>query len=437
MDVGGKTAASEAADNTEIWQEGLLLPVVKLYEGGAPNQGLLDVLAANVRIPKETLGDVRAQIAACRTGERRWIELCERYGADELVGYVQDFWAYTEAVVRDEIGRMREGVYRAEGLMDPDFYGDGLVKLAVAVTVADGGVHADFTGTDPQVRGSMNCPLSSTASAVWYAVRCMISSDVAMNEGCYRPVTSTVPEGSLLNPRPPAAVSVRHPTSLKVADIMLRALCEARPERSAAGCSVSFPTFGATGIDPRTGGPYLCADIIGGGMGGHETGDGLSAIDTHLGNCAMMFAEALELEAPLRVVKTELVPDSGGAGRHRGGLAVERWYEALAPLTIAGWYGDQTRDESRPWGYGGGAPGLRAAIVLDPGAGDEVQLPARGLGVERRPGERFAMCGAGGGGWGLPAERDQAVLAEDVKNGYVTPGAVERDYGFSTEEVTK
>jgi N-methylhydantoinase B len=300
--------------------------------------------------------------------------------------------------------------------------------------VGDGEIHADFTGTDGQVRGSMNCPLSSTVAAVWYAVRCMIESDVAMNEGCYRPVTWTVPEGLLLNPRPPAAVSVRHPTSLKVADVVLRALCEARPERSAAGCSVSFPTCGATGTDPRTGESYVCADIIGGGMGGHDGGDGLSAIDTHLGNCAMMFAEALELEAPLRVVKTELVPDSGGAGRHRGGLAVERWYEAIAPLTIAGWYGDQTRDESRPWGYVGGAPGRRAAIALDPGSDHEVQLPARGLEVERRPGERFAMRGAGGGGWGPPAERDPAALADDVRNGYVTPEAAKKEYGFLPDE---
>ena len=435
MDVGGKTPASEAADATEVWQEGLLLPVVKLYDRGVPNQGLLDVLAANVRIPKETLGDVRSQIAACRTGERRWVELCERYGANELEAYVEDLWAYTETMVRNEIRAMGEGVYHAEGLMDPDFYGTEPVKIVVTVTVGDGQIHADFTGTDQQVRGSMNCPLSSTVSAIWYAVRCMIEADVEMNEGCYRPVSWTVPEGSLLNPVAPAAVSVRHPTSLKVADLMLKALCEAKPERSAAGCSVSFPTFGATGIDPRTGEPYLCADIVGGGMGGHDRGDGLSAIDTHLGNCAMMFAEALELEAPLRVLKTELVPDSGGAGRYRGGLAVERWYEVIAPqLTIAGWYGDQTMDETRAWGFDGGDRGWPAAFVDNPGRDDARELRARGVNIEKKQGDRLALRGAGGGGWGPPEKRDPDALAWDLKNGYVTHEAAARDYGRSTSD---
>ena len=435
MDVGGKTPGSEAGDATEIWQEGLLLPIVKLYERGEPNQAILDVLAANVRIPKETLGDIRSQIAACRTGERRFIELCERYGATELERYVENLWQYAEAMVRGAIRSMRPGIYRAEGFMDPDLYSDTPVRIAVSVTVDDGQIHADFTGTDGQVRGSMNCPLSSTVSAIWYAVRCMVEADVEMNEGCYRPVSWTVPEGSVLNPVSPAAVSVRHPTSLKVADVMLKALSEARPERSAAGCSVSFPTINATGIDPRTGEPYLCGDIVGGGMGGHPFGDGLSAIDTHLGNCAMMFAEALELEAPLRVLKTELVPDSGGAGVHRGGLAVERWYEVTAPsVTIAGWYGDQTCEVARSWGLKGGLKGLGAEFVSNPGREDERQLRARGVCLVKRLGERIGLRGAGGGGWGPPAGRDPAALAWDLKNGYVTPEGAARDYGVTPDD---
>ncbi|MEI6727658.1 MAG: hydantoinase B/oxoprolinase family protein, partial [Actinomycetes bacterium] len=407
MDVGGKTPATEAADAVEIWQEGLLLPIVKLYERGTPNQALLDVIEANVRIPKETLGDVRSQIAACRTGERRWIELCERHGVDALERYVEDLWSYSEAMIRGEIGAMRNGTYRAEDYMDPDLYGTDPVKIVVTVTVSDEAIHADFTGTGPQVRGSMNCPLSSTVSAIWYAVRCMIDADVPMNEGCYRPISWTVPEGCLLNPTPPAAVSIRHLASLRAADVVLKALCEAKPERSAAGCSVSFPTFGAAGVDPRTDEPYICADIIGGGMGGHGHGDGLSAIDTHLGNCAMMFAEALELEAPLRVLKTELVPDSGGAGKHRGGLAVERWYEVDSPgMTIAGWYADQTLDETRPWGVHGGGRGQRAAVIFNPGRDDERELPGRGVNFQTKLGDALSMRGAGGGGWGRPEDRD-------------------------------
>ncbi len=176
-------------------------------------------------------------------------------------------------------------------------------------------------------------------------------------------------------------MSVRHLTEQKVADLLLQALREACPERAAAGCSVSFPTFNVTGLDDESGEPYMAADIVGGGMGGHVGGDGISAVDTHMGNCAMMSAEALEVEAPLRVLRTELVPDSGGAGEHRGGLALERWYQLLAEeASVSGRYADQTLEETRPWGAQGGLPGARAAVLLDPGGPQEREIPGQGRG---------------------------------------------------------
>jgi N-methylhydantoinase B len=430
MDVGGKTAATEAADAVEVWQEGLLLPIVKLYDAGVPNAALFDVIEAMVRIPKETMGDIRAQIAACRTGERRWLELCGKYGSRQLDTYVRHLWDYSEAVVRSEIAAMRPGTYRAEGLMDPDLYGAEPVRIAVAVAVGEGSVHVDFTGTDPQVRGSLNCPIASTVSSVWYAIRCMIEADVQQNEGCYRPVTVTVPEGCLLNPLPPAAVSVRHLTEQKVADVMLQALRPAKPSRSAAGCSVAFPTVNIAGVDARTGEPYLCPDIIGGGMGASQNGDGLSAIDTHMGNCAMMSAEAMETEFPVRVLKTELVPDSGGPGRHRGGLAVERWYELLAPsANLSGRYTDQTLEETRPWGVDGGGRGARAAVLLNPGRPGERELTGKGVDQPLERGDILSLRGSGGGGWGDPREREREAVGEDLRQGYVTAEGAERDYG--------
>ena len=363
MDVGGKTAATEASDAVELWQEGLLLPLVKLYRGGEPDQALLDVIEANVRVPKETLGDIRAQIAACRTGERHFLELCRRYGADALRDHIDELWDYTETVVRAEVGAIPHGTYRAVGHMDPDLYGSEPLRIEVAVTIDGDGVHADFGGTAPQSRGSLNCPISSTVSSVWYAIRCLIAADVPQNEGAYRPISVAVPQGSLLNPTFPAPVSVRHLTEQKVADVMLQALRPARPERAAAGCSVSFPTFNITGQHPQTGEQYMAADIIGGGMGGFAVGDGMSAIDTHMGNCAMMSAEAMEVEFPVRVLATELVPDSGGPGEHRGGLALERSYELLAESgSVSGRYTDQTLEETRPWGVDGGLCGPRASV---------------------------------------------------------------------------
>ncbi|HJW76807.1 MAG TPA: hydantoinase B/oxoprolinase family protein, partial [Thermoleophilia bacterium] len=433
MDVGGKTAATEAADAVEIWQEGLLLPIVKLYDAGEPNRALFDVMEANVRVPKETLGDVRAQIAACRTGERRWVELCERYGAEALVAHIEDIWDYTECMVRSEISAMEPGTYRAEGFMDPDLYGTEPVRIVATVTVGDGDIVADFTGTDPQVRGSLNCPISSTVSSVWYAVRCMIEADIQQNQGCYRPVSVTVPEGSLLNPLPPAAVSVRHLTEQKVADVMLEALRAAKPARSAAGCSVSFPTFNLTGIDPRSGETYMCPDIVGGGMGGHASGDGMSAVDTHMGNCAMMSAEAMEVEFPVRVLSTELVPDSGGAGTHRGGLAVERRYQILAPeADMSGRYTDQTLEETRPWAVDGGRRGARAAVIVNPGRPDERELTGKGVSFPMARGDVLLMRSSGGGGWGDPSRRERRAVLDDLADGYVTPEGAARDYGFES-----
>ena len=434
MDVGGKTAATEASDAVEIWQEGLLLPIVKLYDGGVANEALFDVLRANVRIPKETLGDIRSQIAACRTGERRFVELCDRYGPDALQSYIDDLWDYSEARMRHEIAEMRDGVYEAVGLMDPDLYGERPVRISAKVTVKGDSVHVDFSGTDPQVKGSLNCPLSSTISAVWYAVRCMIEADIPQNEGCYRPITWHVPEGCLLNPRPPAAVSVRHLTEQKVADVLLQALCDARPSRAAAGCSVAFPTFNISGVDPRTGEPYLCPDIIGGGMGGHASGDGMSAVDTHMGNCAVMPAEAMEIEFPIRVLATELVPDSAGAGEHRGGLSMQRLYEVLAPeALISGHYVDQTLEETRPWGVYGGSRGTLAAIAVNPGKPGERRLLGKGVDVPLKRGDVILLRSSGGGGWGAPERRDRAAVLADLKNGYVSEEGVRDDYGLEVD----
>ena len=435
MDVGGKTAASEAADAVEVWQEGLLLPPVKLYRAGEPDEALFEVIGANVRVPKETLGDIRAQIAACRTGERRFAEICARYGPDRVQAFIAGMWDSTEAVVRDGLRRMRRGRFNAVGFMDPDLYGERPLRLEVTVGIGEDGVHADFTGTDAQTRGSLNCPLASTVSSVWYAVRCMIASDVPQNEGAYRPVTTHVPEGCLLNPVFPAPVSVRHLTEQKVADLMLQALLEAHPGRGAAGCSVSFPTFNVTGAHPQTGETYLAADIVGGGMGGHAGGDGMSAVDTHMGNCAMMSAEAMEVEAPLRVLSTELVPDSGGPGEHRGGLAIERRYEILADTAeVSGWYADQTLDETRPWGAAGGEPGARAAVTLDPGGPDEREVHGKGVGLWLRRGDTFALRSSGGGGWGDPRRRSRDEVLADVRDGYVSLAQAHGAYGLAESE---
>ena len=224
-------------------------------------------------------------------------------------------------------------------------------------------------------------------------------------------------------------------TSASMANLMLRALSEACPERSAAGCSVSFPTFNITGLEAATGEPYMAADIVGGGMGGHAAGDGISAVDTHMGNCAMMSAEALEVEAPVRVLRTALVPDSGGAGEHRGGLALERRYQLLAgSANVSGRYADQTREETRPWGAEGGLMGARAAVTLDPGGADEREIPGKGVDLPLRRGDTFALRSSGGGGWGDPRRRAPDHVRADLRDGYITAQQARDVYGFTDDD---
>ena len=264
----------------------------------------------------------------------------------------------------------------------------------------------------------------------------MIEADVERTRAATGRSRCTVPEGSLLNPLPPAAVSVRHPTSLKVADLMLKALLRGQAgAQRGAGCSVSFPTFNATGIDPRTGEPYLCADIVGGGMGGARSrrrplGDRHAPRqlrdDVRGGHGAGV---------PLRVLKTELVPDSGGAGTYRGGLAVERWYELLAPEALmGGHYADQTLEETRPWGLDGGSRGRPAAVFLNPGRPDERHMRGKEVDYEVVQGDVLVLRSSGGGGWGPPGTRDRAALARDVRDGYVTAAGALRDYGVDIGE---
>lgn len=424
VDIGGKIPCTEAADNIEIFAEGLILPPLKLVEEGRPNKAIFDIVAANVRDPASCQGDLRAQIAGCRTGERRLAELYARHGRDRADALTRACLDYAETYLRRVIAAMPDGRYEASVLMEDDVTGEDPIRLAVAVTVRGDGLEVDFTGSSAQRDNALNCPVASTLSMVHYAVKCIAAPEIAQNEGCNRPVRLTVPERSILNPARPAAVSVRHLTQQTVADVVLKAMAPLAGNRIAAGSHISFPTFGAGGFDDRpekkrgNEAPYyIISDIVGGGMGGTAMGDGLDAIDTHGGNCALLSAEVMETLSPLRVLKTELVPGSGGKGRHRGGLGIERDYQFLSERTIVGAYVQQTRADTQPWGLDGGGPGAPAGITYNPGRPDERKLSSKIIGLPVRRGDVLRFRGAGGGGYGDPARRDPALAAHDAAEG--------------------
>jgi N-methylhydantoinase B len=316
---------------------------------------------------------------------------------------------------------MPNGRHWAEVLIEDDVTTTDPIRLKVAVTVAGDSLTVDWTGTSAQRDNALNVPIASTLSMVNYAVKCIVAPEIAQNEGCNRPVKLIVPEGTVLNPKRPAAVSVRHLTQQALADCVLKAMAPLAPNHAAAGCHVSFPTFCAGGFDDRAqvrrddgSEPYyVISDIIGGGMGGHSRGDGLDAVDTHGGNCALLSAEVMETLSPFRVLKTELVDGSGGAGQYRGGLGIVRDYEHLAERSVVGAYVQQTRDDTRPWGLAGGQPGGKAGMWLNPDRPDGEQLNSKVIGQVLRKGDVLRLVGAGGGGWGDPVKRDAALAKRD------------------------
>jgi N-methylhydantoinase B len=411
IDVGGRVPGSESATAREIFEEGLRIPPLKLFDRGQPNDTFFKIFARNVRDPKASTGDINAQVAACRTAERRLKELAGKYGAHGFAAHVAAVFDYSETFLRGALAEVAQSRSNAEILIEDDAASAAPMRLAVAITVEDGGLTVDFTGTSAQRPNGLNNPYASTLSMVHYAVKVVFTPDLPQNEGCNRPVRVIVPEGTILNPKEPAAVSVRHLTQQAVADVVLKALAVIAPDASIAGCQISFPTFVIGGFDQRmamvsrNGGeaPYfVVTDIIGGGMGASASAEGISGVDTHGGNCAILSAEVLETTSPVRAVSTRLVPDSGGQGLHNGGLAIEREYEMLSSGLVVSGYTQQTRPETAPWGLAGGKPGGLAAVHIIRRNGEAEALTSKFVAVPLEDGERLRMRAAGGAGWGKP-----------------------------------
>lgn len=425
VDIGGKLPSTTAPDNVEVFAEGLIFPPLRLIAEGVRNETAFAFIGANVRNPRACVGDLNAQIAGCRTGERRVQALVERYGVDRFAALAGECLAYGERYVRNAIAALPRGVHRAEVQVEDDVTGSTPTRLAVAVDLRADSIHLDFAGSDPQRANALNCPLSSTYSMALYAVRCMIGGDLPHNGGCNRPVSISVPDGSVLNPRRPAAVGNRHYMQQAVADVVLKALWDTVPGRASAGCHISFPSMRAGGFDTRPqvaagrGGPryFILHDIIGGGMGGYATGDGMNAVDTHGGNCGVLSAEIVETAGPLRVRRSELIDGSGGAGRFRGGLGMRREYELLADDTMVSVFYQQGNADTAPWGAAGGQRGRPARSVLNPGRPRERVLRSKEIGLRLRAGDVIVLEGAGGGGWGDADSRDAADRARDRQEG--------------------
>lgn len=427
QDMGGRSPGSTPVDATEIFQEGLRIPPLKLYDAGQPNRTLLAMIERNVRIPDVVVGDILGQFAACHVGKMRVQELVGRLGHAALTAYMDELLDRAERLTRAAISQIPDGRYHFVDYLDNDGVDlDRLIKIEVAVTISGSELMVDFTGSDPQVRGPINCVPASSLAAVYYVTKVAIDPEIPNNAGCYRPVQVIFPEGSVVKANPPAAVNSRAIVVRRIVDCMLGALNQAIPGRLPAASNGHPLVMSMGGIDPADGRPYVTAEIGAGGMGARPAKDGVETIQTDTSNAQNIPVEALELEFPLRIGYWRLRPDSGGIGKFRGGVGFEKRFEVLRGETRVSHRGERHR--TAPWGLFGGGPGAMAKSILRRADGTETLIPSK-LEFAMRPGDTLDVWTTGGGGYGDPLERAGDLVLWDVLDGKVSAESAEADYG--------
>ena len=403
-DIGGSTPGSMAAAR-ELYQEGLIIPPVRLFAAGELVEDVRRLLLANVRTPEERWGDLRAQAAAHAIGEARARELTARFGLETCWQKMAELMGYTERMTRLAIERIPDGTYEFADAMDDDGFGARDVRIAVRLTVKGDELSVDFTGCAPPAAGSLNATAAVTASAVHYVVRCLLPREVPANEGSARPVTITLPERSVINAARPQAVAGSIETAQRIVDVLLGALGRGLPgEMPVAGHgSMNSITFG--GWDERRGRAFNYYETVGGGGGGNPYGPGADAMHTHMTNTLNTPVEALEMAYPLRVLEYAVRDGSGGHGAHPGGEGTRRIWQALAPCTVS-LLAD--RRLNAPWGAHGGGAGTPGRDRILRRGGEELPLPAKGS-VRLEAGDVVIVETAGGGGWGAADDADNTL----------------------------
>ena len=427
-DMGGRVPGSNAADSTEIYQEGLRLPPLRLFQAGVMDRMLQEVIGLNVRVPDRVLGDLRAQYAACQVGAREIAKLAAR--TRDYPAHVAALLDYAERMARTEIATWPRGVFHFTDQIDSDGLSEPPVVLQVAITVRENGLLVDWTGSSPQVGAAINSTLSFTKSNSFLSVRCALKGDIPNNAGVFRCIEVQAPEGSVLNPLPPAAVAARALTGYRIMDTMFGALAQIVPDIMPAAGEGGNTVICLGGQHGRR--PFIVVDMISGCWGGRPDQDGIDAITNPSQNLSNTPIEVLERQHPVRIEEYGLVPDSCGAGRYRGGLGLSRSYRLLAETAVLQMRADRLR--FAPYGLAGGEPGGKAGNWI--GEGDEQRsLPGKvTMNVHR--GDLITHHQAGGGGHGDPRSRDPALVAADVWNGKVTAVYAKFHHGVVVDPAT-
>jgi N-methylhydantoinase B/oxoprolinase/acetone carboxylase alpha subunit len=400
-DVGGMTPGSMPLA-TEIFQEGLIIPPLKLLSRGRLNEDVLRLLLANVRTPEERRGDLLAQLAACEKGKSRVIEAVAKYGLPKIVRYTHLIQDYTEAFLRATLRTIPDGAYSFEDFLDDDGISDDPIKIAVTVTIQGTRAVVDFRGSSPQVRGGVNANDAVTASAVLYVFRSLIEEDIPFNTGLWRPIRIIAPSGLVVSAQYPAATAAGNvETSQRIVDVLLGALAQAVPDRIPAASQGTMNNIAFGGYDPVRRRNFAYYETIGGGMGASLDRPGLSGIHTHMTNSRNTPLEALENYLPIRIRAYRLRTGSGGAGRHRGGEGIVREYEFSIPARVTIM---SERRRFSPYGLQGGGPGAPGRNTLI-SKGRRIALKSK-ANLQVNPGDILRIETPGGGGYGSNSEKE-------------------------------
>jgi len=430
-DIGGRVPGSNASDSTEIYQEGLRIPPSFLFVKGEPNRTLWDLLGKNVRQPDRVIGDIHAILAAVAVGEREFLRLVEQYGHDRLQFYIREIMAYTERMARSEIASWPDGEYFFEDAIDDDGIDPDPIPIRIKVSVRGDELEIDFTGTAPQVRSAINTPGSFTKAACFMAVRAIMKNDLPHNAGFTRPLRIHVPEGTVLNPLPPAAVAARALAAFRTINAVFGAFAQIVPERVMAADEGGNALITFAGKD-REENPWLYTDIHLGAWGGRHDRDGLDATCGLSASTANTPCEVIELEYPLLVRQYSFVQDHCGAGKYRGGFSMVRDYEVLIDNTMVQVRSD--RAKIRPYGLFGGARGTPSANYLESKRGQQ-KMPSKFM-AWLNAGDIYQCRLASGGGWGNPLERDPALVQRDIRNEMISVEYAAREHGVVIDRDT-
>jgi N-methylhydantoinase B len=429
VDVGGGAPGSIGV-SSEIYQEGLVIPPVRFVRDGVIDESVFEIIRANFRGVHEISGDFRAQTAANRLGARRLGELVARYGAAELSAYMDGLLDYTERRVRAEFARFPDGRYAAESWMDGDGVRDEPIRFRMTVIVDKGTVTVDLSETDPQRKSPTNATFSQTYSAIVYVLKCLLDPDVPVNDGLYRLVDIRTRPGTIVHARHPAAVAAGWEVAVNLCDLMFKALAPAMPERVAACGKGIICNLAFGGTRPDSGAYFTYYETIAGGYGATGRTDGMDAVQAHFQNTENAPVEETEYHYPVRILRYELIPDSEGAGAHRGGLGVRRDY------TFPGWAPSfsilSDRAKFSPWGLFGGGEARKAFYVLNPGGAAPRELPSK-ITFELAEGDVVSVQTPGGGGYGDPFLRPAALVAEDAAQGRISPERARQAYGVALD----